>query len=284
MADFFQLIPDPPARSAILPIEFASGPAISSFSGAVPLDQLERISCNTAAELDHLKFLRDFFIAYNGNGPEGKVTDRFGICLYQNIPNHGGYPHPENPRSSRSPFKIKSKVKGRGTGQREKLPIDLGSVCTKTYPTTMANRIQKTTFLKVTLQGHPSRSNPRSKDGERASRKSYRPIWDLFVPKYTKPRWLAASRKLRSSRSPFKVKSKVKGRGTGQKEKLPTDLGSVCTKIYPTTMASRIQKTTFLKVTLQGQIQGQRTGNGPEGKVTDRFAICLYQNIPNHDG
>ena len=35
---------------------------------------------------------------------------------------------------------------------------------------------------------------------------------------------------------------------------------------------------------LQGQNQGQRTGNGPEGKVTDRFGICLYQNIPNHDG
>ena len=42
-------------------------------------------------------------------------------------------------------------------------------------------------------------------------------------------------------------------------------------------MASRSQKTRFVKVILQGQIRGQRTGNGPEEKVTDRFAIFLLQ-------
>ena len=42
-------------------------------------------------------------------------------------------------------------------------------------------------------------------------------------------------------------------------------------------MASRSQKTRLVKVTLQGQIRGQMTGNGPEEKVTDRFAIFLHQ-------
>ena len=40
-------------------------------------------------------------------------------------------------------------------------------------------------------------------------------------------------------------------------------------------MASRSQKTKFVKVILQGQIRAQRTGNGLEVKVTDRFAIFL---------
>ena len=44
-------------------------------------------------------------------------------------------------------------------------------------------------------------------------------------------------------------------------------------------MASRSQKTRFVKVILQGQIRGQRTGNGPEEKVTDRFAIFLLQKM-----
>ena len=49
-------------------------------------------------------------------------------------------------------------------------------------------------------------------------------------------------------------------------------------------MASRSQKTRIVKVILQGQIRGQRTGNGPEEKVTDRFAIFLFQNVSYQNG
>ena len=49
-------------------------------------------------------------------------------------------------------------------------------------------------------------------------------------------------------------------------------------------MASRSQKTRIVKVILQGQIRGQRTGNGLEVKVTDRFAIFLLQNIAYQNG
>ena len=37
-------------------------------------------------------------------------------------------------------------------------------------------------------QGHPSRSNPRSNDGERARGKTYKPICDLFAPKDSLPK------------------------------------------------------------------------------------------------
>ena len=144
----------------------------------------------------------------------------------------------------------------------------------------MASRSQK----KQICQGHPSRSNPSSKDGERARGKSYRPICDLFAPKDSLPKWLAAARKPELSRSSFKVKSEVKGRGTGKRKKLPTDLRSFCSKMYPTKMASRSQKTRFAKVILQGQIRAQRTGNGLEAKVTDRFAIFLFKNVAHQSG
>ena len=49
-------------------------------------------------------------------------------------------------------------------------------------------------------------------------------------------------------------------------------------------MASRSQKTRFVKVILQGQIRAQRTGNGLEAKVTDRFAIFLFQNVAHQNG
>ena len=49
-------------------------------------------------------------------------------------------------------------------------------------------------------------------------------------------------------------------------------------------MASGSQKTRFVKVILQGQIRGRRTGNGPEVKVTDRFAIFLFQKIAYQNG
>ena len=49
-------------------------------------------------------------------------------------------------------------------------------------------------------------------------------------------------------------------------------------------MASRSQKTRFVKVILQGQIRGQRTGNGLEVKVTDRFAIIWLQKIAYQNG
>ena len=64
-------------------------------------------------------------------------------------------------------------------------------------------------------QTWPSRSISRSKDGERARGKSCWPICDLFAPKDSLPKWLAAARKPDLSRSSFKVKSEVKGRGTG---------------------------------------------------------------------
>ena len=49
-------------------------------------------------------------------------------------------------------------------------------------------------------------------------------------------------------------------------------------------MANRSQKTSFVKVILQGQIRGQMTGNGLEEKVTDRFAISLLQNVAYRNG
>ena len=49
-------------------------------------------------------------------------------------------------------------------------------------------------------------------------------------------------------------------------------------------MASRSQKTRIVKVILQGQIQAQRTGNGLEVKVTDRFAIFLLRKIAYQNG
>ena len=49
-------------------------------------------------------------------------------------------------------------------------------------------------------------------------------------------------------------------------------------------MTSRSQKNRFVKVILQGQIRAQRTGNGLEVKVTDRFAIFLLQKIANQNG
>ena len=44
-------------------------------------------------------------------------------------------------------------------------------------------------------------------------------------------------------------------------------------------MASHSRKTRFVKVILQGQIRGQMTGNGPEEKLTNRFATFLLQKI-----
>ena len=38
-------------------------------------------------------------------------------------------------------------------------------------------------------------------------------------------------------------------------------------------MACRIQKTTFLKVTIQGQIQGQRTGTGQREKLATDLTL-----------
>ena len=49
-------------------------------------------------------------------------------------------------------------------------------------------------------------------------------------------------------------------------------------------MASRSQKSRFVKVILQGQIRAQRTGNGLEVKVTDRFPIFLLQKIAYQNG
>ena len=39
-----------------------------------------------------------------------------------------------------------------------------------------------------------------------------------------------------------------------------------------------------LRLDLQGQIRGQRTGNGLEVKVADRFAIFLLQKIAYQNG
>ena len=49
-------------------------------------------------------------------------------------------------------------------------------------------------------------------------------------------------------------------------------------------MPSRSQKTRFVKAILQGQIRGQMTGNRPEEKLTNRFAIFWSQNIAYLNG
>ena len=143
----------------------------------------------------------------------------------------------------------------------------------------MASRSQKTRFVKVILQGQ----NRGQRTGNRPEEKvNYRLA--IFLLQKKLPKWLAAARKPDLSRSSFKVKSEVKGRGTGQRKKLQTDLRPFCPKRQPTKLAIRSQKTRFVKVILQGQIRGQRTGNGSEEKVTERLAIFLLQKKAYQNG
>ena len=83
----------------------------------------------------------------------------------------------------------------------------------------------------------------------------------------------------------LKVKFQVKGRGTSCRPNLKAELRFFSTsKSAQTTWASVAVLSMTLTFDLQGQIQGQRTGNALQTKLTVRIAFFRRQISANHVG
>ena len=183
------------------------------------------------------------------------------------------------------------------------------------------------------LELWPSRSNSRSKDGERAVDQTYRPNCVLSTSKSAQTTWASVAvlsmtltfdfqgqiqgqrtgnaletkltgriaffrrqnqRKPRGQVSQYfrwpwpltyKVKFKFKGRGTRCTPNLQAELRFFTSKSAQTTWAIVAVLSMTLTFDLQGQIQGQRTGNALQTKLTNRIAFFFDVKISaNHVG
>ena len=131
----------------------------------------------------------------------------------------------------------------------------------------MASRSQKTRFVKVILQGH-IRGQMTGNGPEEKFTNRFAIFWSQNIA-YLNGQPQPENQICQGH--PSRSNPRSNDWETGQRKNLPTDLQSFGPNIQPTEIASRSQKTRFVKVILQGQIRGQTAGITLEPKVTVRF-------------
>ena len=108
-------------------------------------------------------------------------------------------------------FKVKFKVKGRGTRCRPNLQAELRFFDVKIS----ANHVGKCRSTLDDLDLWPSRSNSRSKDGERAADQTYRPNCVFSTSKSAQSTW--ASVAVLSMTLTFDLQGQIQGQRTGKR-------------------------------------------------------------------